>query len=71
VSFGKEIVKCFGGYIGISMGCADIRYMYFDSGVTLAQLKQDGTETDVYGYIGLTNAVMMDGYDWINHCGLC
>jgi hypothetical protein len=23
----------------------------------------------VYGYIGSTNAVIMQGYDWMNDCG--
>jgi hypothetical protein len=64
-------VICFGGYISVSMDCMDDRYVYFDSGVMLAWLKQGGTAIDAYGYIESTNAVMMQGYDWLNDCGLC
>jgi hypothetical protein len=53
------------------MDCADDRYMYFDLGVMLTQLKRGGTTIDAYGYIGLTKAVMMQGYDWLNDHGLC
>jgi hypothetical protein len=64
-------VICFSRYINVSMDCADDGYMYFDLGATLPWLKQGGTAIDVYGYIELTNAVMMDGFDWMNDCGLC
>jgi len=56
-------VICFGRYIGVSMDCADDGYVYFDSGVMLARLKQGGTAIDAYGYIRSMNAVMMQGYD--------
>jgi hypothetical protein len=62
---------CFSRYIGVSMDCADDRYMYFDSGAMLAQLKQGGTAIDAYGYIRSTKAVMMQGCDWLNDHGLC
>jgi hypothetical protein len=61
---------CFRGYIGVSMDCADDGYMYSDLGAMLAQLKRGGT-ADAYRYIGSMNAVMMQGYDWMNDCGLC
>jgi hypothetical protein len=64
-------VVCFGGDIGVSMDCADDAYMYFDSGAMLTQLKRGGTTIDVYRYIRSTNAVMMQGSDWLNDCGLC
>jgi hypothetical protein len=53
------------------MDCVDDGYMYFDLGVLLAQLKQGGIAIDAYGYIRSTNAVMMQGYDWLNDRGLC
>jgi hypothetical protein len=62
---------CFGGYIRVLMDCADDGYVYFDLGVMLARLRQGGTAIDVYGYIGSTNAVMMQGYDGLNDRGLC
>jgi hypothetical protein len=46
-------------------------YVYFDSGAMLTRLKQGGTVIDVYRYIRLMNAVMMQGYDWLKDCGLC
>jgi hypothetical protein len=58
-------------YIGVLMNCMDDTYMYFDLGVMLAWLKQGGTAIDVYRYIGLKNAVIMNGYDWMNDHGLC
>jgi hypothetical protein len=64
-------VICFGGYVGVSMDCADDGYVYFDLGAMFARLKQGGTVIDAYGYIGLTNAFMMQGYDWLNDRGLC
>jgi hypothetical protein len=64
-------VNRFGRYIGVSMDCVDDRYVYFDLGAMLARLKRGGTVIDVYRYIRLTNAVMMQGYDWLNDCGLC
>jgi hypothetical protein len=56
-------VICSGGYIRVLMEFADDGYVYFDLGVMLTQLRQGGTAIDVYGYIRLTNAVMMQGYD--------
>jgi hypothetical protein len=32
-------VICLGEYIGVSMDCADDRYVYFDLGAMLARLK--------------------------------
>jgi hypothetical protein len=53
------------------MDCVDNVYMYFDSGAMLARLKRGGTAIEGYRYIGSTNAVMMQGCDWLNDCGLC